>query len=558
MNSSIFNFHSPIEWREEEDQISIKGFASVNQMDREREIVKDPREFNIPGFMTSPTLMVNHEFLRDQYGNRRSAGTVTKAVAVSVKAVLDDEVIVEGLDEDFTDSICRSCAPDLSVGDLGLFIYADVHHEIAKEMVTSGEVGGLSWRGITRRRERSMCEGLQCVALKEIDLMEVSLVHNQCQPQSTFMIAKSVDGKVSLTEADLSSLSTYAYRFPKANFPTLDRVEAYLGEHSLASKSVSETDESFVAWLATPSAMETEKSVSIQIGGVELISAPDKNQDTLIGTHVGTLTTNPVTETNPMASQKNLRVFLIDEEGLAERFPGLTTQTMKSVATAEGEAMEICTMEFPCDETVEASPEATSEETETEAEASEEVVAEDVTVVEDAVEATSEAADDASQPNGDDEDLQAQIADLREQLNALTASNTPDSEEVTEEMETPAVDAEVAVDAEATTEADVPVEDAEAVTETEPVSEDTAEMSAKMADQVSAQLQTLTETLKSVQSENEKLRETTVALQTRLDSQTPSHDPREEDFISAKSADEVSAKQRLGGFAGRTFFDSVR
>ena len=547
-NVSIFNFNSPLEIHEEGSTVTIKGFASVSEMDRTNEIVADPREFNIPRFMTSPTLMVNHKFINDEYGNARSAGKVTLAVAVRIKSITEDEVIVQGLDNpEFTDSVCRACAPELEVGDLGLFIHAEVTSPVAKEMVLSGEVGGLSWRGYTRKRERAVCEGgTACVSLKNIDLMEISLVHNQCQPQSTFMIAKSVDGEVSLTKADLSSLSTYAIRFSKATFPTPDYVETYMAEHSLSSKSIEEDAQSYVAYLASPSAMETEKSVSISIGGVELISAPDKNQDELIGLHVGNLTTNPVKE-NPMASQKNLRVFLLDEKGLADRFPGLATQSMKTVATAEGEAIEIYTMEFP----------EVDESTDTSVDSIETPVVSDV-VTEIVAEVSTEVVPaDSTKPNGEDvASLRAQFDALKAQLNALGASI----------IVTPVVlEKEVEVVADAVTETPEPVAveaavevTAEVPAETAPIVEATQVVVEKSTDPVLAQLQLLTDTMKSISAENAKLRETTVALQTRLDSQTPSHDPREEDFMVQKSASEVSPRDLVGGFAGRTFFTSTR
>lgn len=510
----IVDFASPMQVvsGSEQDVVRIKGFASVSALDRSDEIVPDPREFNIPRFMTRPLLMVNHKFIKDEYGVGRTAGQVTKSVPVAVVEITDTEVKVKGLeDESFIDSLCRDCAPELSIGDRGLFIHADVSHPYAQELVLSGELRGLSWRGYVRKASKADCSGIVCTTLQQIDLIEISVVHNPNQPHSNFKVVRNKGEETEILDSDLNDFSVYAIRFPKDNFETLESVKNYMSIHVIKSDDLSEDESSYVATLVTPSAMETNESVSISMGGVEMIAAPLKDKDDLIGLHVGNLTTNPV-EGSPMANEK-LRVFLLDEKGLADRFPGLSTQVMKSVATAEGD-IEILTMEFP-----------------------EEVAAEDVStepsVESEAVDAIPETPEETPvEPSIDEtpapaaesiDDLKAQIADLQAKLDGLSEP--------------------------------APEPETEAISETDPGDEpkdNGITIVEKEHDEVLDRLNKLTASFEAMQQENQKLRETTISLQNRLDSKTPNRSPREEVFEVSKS--DATPKEVVGAVLGRTFF----
>lgn len=354
---------------ETDDVVVIKGFASVSTVDRERDIVTDPREFDVDTFMASPVLLMNHKFLADQFGNQESAGRVTLAVPAYVRGISEDIITVHNLETDeFVDMIERRIAPNLEEGQRGLFVTAEVTHPIAKEKATSGEMGGLSWRGFVNEKADSLCDGRACQTFRQIDLLEISIVHTQAHPQSTFMIAKSVDGEVQLTEHQLNDINAYAVKFAKSLYPSKDTVSEYLKARNLTITSLGEDEMSFVAYLAAPSAFECSKSISISMGGVDFISAPLKENDDLIALHVGQLNTKPVGDSQMADTQKRMRLFLLNEQGLLTRFPGLLTQSMKSVTTAEGEEIDILTLEFPeadvqdTDET----PEATAEVAEVE------------------------------------------------------------------------------------------------------------------------------------------------------------------------------------------------
>lgn len=498
------NFSSPLEFSKTEEAVVIKGFASVSAIDRDREIVPSPMEFDFKTFMSSPTLLMDHKFLKDEFGNDQVAGVVTLAVPAFVKSIEDDVIQVHSMEDDsFVDTIDKNIAPNLKVGDKGLFVHAEVRHPVAIEKVIGGEMGGFSWRGIVKSRHDTICEdGEVCRQMKSIDLIEISIVHHPAQPQSTFMMAKSVDGEVELTQAELGSLSAYGIRFLKSLYPSAAVVKEYLKARNLTSVSLEEDDLSFIAYTATPSCFECSKTLSISMGGVDFLAAPEKEQDDLIGVHVGQLITKPVKEEISMADTKK-RLFFLDEQGLLTRFPGLLTQSMKSIVTKDGEEIEVYTLEIPEVEAVVEVPE---------------VQAVEIPVAEVPVQAVAPVETPevvAPAANSDIEALTAQVASLTA---LVTAQATPEVPAV----ETPEV---VAVEPE--------LSDVE---------------------QIKKQLEDYSKLFVDAQDENEKLKNVLRALTTKYNEMTPTHVTRDEQII-AKSAPqpEVTAEAGIGQFISRTF-----
>ena len=139
---------------ETSDTVIIKGFASTDLLDRERDFV-DPTSFDIPTFLTTPTLYLNHKPIVDSYGNDHEAGVVDSAVAAYISETsleFEGDWIVRSIKSDeYISHWPKSKAPNMTIGDRGLFIIARVTHPIAKEKIRSGAVGGFSWRGYTQQ-----------------------------------------------------------------------------------------------------------------------------------------------------------------------------------------------------------------------------------------------------------------------------------------------------------------------------------------------------------------------------------------------------------------------
>lgn len=479
------------------DSVTIKGFASVAKIDRDREIVDDPASFDVPTFMSSPTLLMNHKFLKDEYGNDSSAGIVTLAVPSYIYDQTDDEFIVHSLqDNKFVDTLAKSIAPKLKVGDRGLFIQAEVRHPIAKEKVLSGELGGLSWRGFVNSRVNSICDGIPCKALRQIDLIEISIVHHQNQPQSTFMMAKSANGdNVEIPFNHLSEYPVYGIRFSKSRYPSAAVVSEYMKALNISVDSLEEDAETYVAYTQPLAKFNTAKSLSGIIGDLEVILAPQRQSNDMIMKPVSKPITTPVKEVNPVAeTSKKLRLYLLNEQGLLTRFPGLLTQSMKSVLTVDGDEIEIFTMELP-DET----PVAVVEESVDNP--SEEVVSQLDAVVEDAVQVDP-------------------LEMLRREIEALKLR----------------------------LEGNVPVE---AVVE-EIVAEVVVDKSPEIQKLKSDLEASIAKTLK-IENQNQELQESVKSLIDKVNKQLPNQPSRDEVIDTQKSLG--TPQDQMGSFISRTFFN---
>lgn len=500
----VLNLSSGLEATEKAEDtssvVTIKGFASVSRLDRDREIVDDPREFDIKTFMASPTLLMNHKFIADEFGNDNTAGVVTATVPAYVAEIEGETIKVHSLeDNQFVDSLSLKIAPNLKVGDRGLFIRADVRHPLAKQKVLTGEMGGLSWRGWTRKFQ-SVCDGQPCKVIRNVDLIEISLVHHPNQPQSTFMLAKSLDGEVRFSNEELDKYPVYGMRFDKNRYPSAKTVRAYMEAKSLDISQLDEDENSYVAYLATPAKFEVEKSISISVGETELISAPERSSDELIGVHVGNLKTNPVNEEKQMADQpqaepvktetaKRLRLYLLNEQGLLDRFPGLLTQSMKSVVTTDGEEIEILTLELPKDEPA----------------------AEPAKNVEPVVEANTA-------------ELKSELAALKDQLSEMKGL----LEIRTAEKTDPAP---------------------------EPVTESVADPASEL-DLIKSELEAQTAKYADVEKQNQELRDTLKSLVDRFNKQIPAHAARDERLEPAqKSVADENPIDIVGRVVSRTFFN---
>ncbi len=484
---TFVNFSAPAQSATVDGVVVVKGFASVSQIDREREIVPDPREFDVASFMATPTLLMDHKFVLDEFGNQSAAGVVRKAVPAVVKSISDDLVEVYSLDGDtLVDTLDLRISPTLKVGDRGLFVEAEVRHPVTIQKVLSGEMGGFSWRGYTRMKSKTVCsDGGPCTTLRDIDLVEISVVHHPCQRQSTLMIAKTVDGEVQLSQEDINKVRFYGVRFPKIHYPSSRTVEAYLSAKNLEYASIEEDDTFYLAVTAPKCGFDCSKSIAISMGGVEFISAPekDKEDDILVATHVGCQCMTPVSvlEKKPMAdSQKKLRLYLLNEQGFLTRFPTLKSQVMKSTATLDGEDVEVYTLELPEDVTTE-------------------TVAEEV---------PSEAPVQGSEVVADSSELLQKIAELQAMLDAKQPV-----------VEAPAETAPVPVDQQIVTQLEA----------------------------VQKQLDEATRKFDGVKDENDKLKSVLSTLVDKYNQLTPAHGAREEKVQTVKSVSQPTDNQTIVG-----------
>lgn len=360
---------APLDQTQEAVSVAIKGFASVETVDREGEIAS-PLDFDIETFMNSPTLLENHKFLKDEFGNEISSGKVTSAVPAYLADIGNElEWAVKSIktNEQFN-TYPKAKVPNLKAGDRGLFITAEVTNPISLRKVLSGELGGLSWRGLTLSEKQG---GIN--RLRKIDLFEISLVHIPAVSQATFIVGKSVNDKSSWQSIEKDNVRVFKMRFEKSRFANAELVSKYLETHELQSQDISETNDHYFAVLQRPSLFQVEKSFAIPMGGISVIAAPFKDEDmTSVAELVGHITTHPVKRDSKMPESAKVeekvvqKLYLLDDSLLAQ-FPKSKVALQKSADLEDGSKLEVYSFEYIPNEGLTAVAE-TEAKTETETE----------------------------------------------------------------------------------------------------------------------------------------------------------------------------------------------
>lgn len=230
-----------------EKALSIKGFASVNNMDRSRDIV-EPVEFNLEALRKSPTLLFNHKFWKTDDGNETAIGRVTFVTPAVIRRAMEgmdssvpagDFLIYDLFSEEYLGSYPSDAAVGLMDGDHGLFVKADVYEPEVIKMIQNGEVGAFSWRGISTRVEAEDEIGQPVTYWQNIDLYEISVVHIPDNPSATFVVGKNFGG------IGIDGSSLVGIRFPKEKFNS-ETVLKFLSANKF-TRNIQEHTQEFVS-----------------------------------------------------------------------------------------------------------------------------------------------------------------------------------------------------------------------------------------------------------------------------------------------------------------------
>lgn len=238
MNTQILQLTSPVEILSVSSDINtrfVKGFASVQRPDRQGHLVP-PEGFNIPKFLASSgTLLRNHEFWVDDRGNKVEAGRVTEAYPAVIKDVGSENMW--GIEEvssssPRTNTYPKAKVPDLTAGDRGLFVVAEVTQPDVIAEVDKGKLSAFSWKGLVEARVDNASKQ---IVLRNIDLFEISLVTMPINPDSTFVVGKSVCEDI------------YTVVLEKSCFDRPGAV-TFLEAHGLQHEDIIEGSSSFLAY----------------------------------------------------------------------------------------------------------------------------------------------------------------------------------------------------------------------------------------------------------------------------------------------------------------------
>lgn len=323
----------------ESDVRIIKGFGSttgIENIDRDGEFVTSPFEFDLATFKNSPQLLLDHDYIKTPEGNQVAAGKVTKAIPAYIAA--EDPVdssywVVKSLTtDDFVSLWPKSKSPSLSFGSQGLFIVAEVSNPFAINLVDKGELGAFSWRGFATTESNGYVS-----ALKNIDVVEFSIVHTQSERSSTFMLVDQ-DDPTNKLEVDFTDCELCSLQFSK-NVHTLIDVQQYTKKFNLSEYVLSESQDSY---LLTNGNVVVEKAFEYcQGNGISVLASPSSKLKTKEFTLSQFPQTNPILENNLMENETSKEavvpatLLLVDLETFKSKVKNVTIEHSKSTMIAD-------------------------------------------------------------------------------------------------------------------------------------------------------------------------------------------------------------------------------
>jgi Caudovirus prohead serine protease len=266
----LMDLHSSFEVELGDNSVAIKGFVSVEKVDRQGEVAP-PLAFNIPTFLNSGTVLVNHKFWKDKNGNSVAVGKVRQMHPAYISAIENDEFVVNDLvSKGFITNFPVSKAPELGVGDKGLFAFIDVTESDIAEKVKKGEYNSFSWRGLVTKGLEFGPNNEPIYKFRHIDLWEVSLVNIPVMNQSTFVVSqKSVSDQT-------ENLYITQVLLPKSDFE-YQAVKGFLDSHGLSSDIVFDgKDYVFANQVENLDDYDLAKSVRVKLGGTDVLLSPTK------------------------------------------------------------------------------------------------------------------------------------------------------------------------------------------------------------------------------------------------------------------------------------------
>lgn len=413
--------------------IIIKGFASTSVIDRDKEVVKSPLEFDIKTFLNSPQLLLNHKYIKTIEGNEVAAGRILKAVPAYVK--MEDPtdsqnwLVFSILDDKYISAWKKNKSPLLKQGDSGLFVTAEVYNEFAKSLVLKGEVAAFSWRGFAIKSLDP--DGTK--DLKYIDLVEISIVHTQNERGATFVITNSED-EVLNKDFDIENCDLYQMRFCKKEY-SISQIEEFVKSFNVESSAITE-DSSYIFINNEDSIDETYDSIPLKFGNSQIILKKKKNEvknETEIRKNVEDVmsqTVEPVADIVVKTKIKE-KLFLVDIERLKSQNPKvIISDVKKTLAIGDETEIDIHFIELPIEEVL-------TEKVETQAVAVEATAqAVENTAVEAVIETEVEKAEDLQEK----EALKARLAELEKAIASMTESFKVNLEALTKQESEKAVE----------------------------------------------------------------------------------------------------------------------
>jgi len=270
----------------------IKGFVSLNDPDRHKDVAP-PESFNIRRFMANPQVMLNHDFWIDEKGNKITIGVVKEMFVAEVVAIKGDEdnFGIKNIDSNsIVDTFPKEQGPELKLHDKGLWAVVEITVDDIWEKVVSNELNAFSWRGLAKT-DFIVDGGEVKRVLKDIDLMEISLVNIPAHQRALFAVAKAFyQGGTDLPiekDADVRPLVVQSLMLSKEIFKGIKESRIWLAERGYRTEAIKATRIGWIVKQRDFDDFDKDSFLSVQlmtgvhaiVGHIRSFKVADRNEN---------------------------------------------------------------------------------------------------------------------------------------------------------------------------------------------------------------------------------------------------------------------------------------
>jgi hypothetical protein len=241
------------------ESVVVKGFVSTDSPDRTGLRI-EPQEFDLPGFMAAPAVLVNHALWSDEQGVKGGVGTPISVHIAKVRRGIEPGTfsIYDTQSQREIDVVKKELVPNLRIGVQGVYAFVKITNPDVVRMVASGELKAFSWRGVGNWGH-SFEGGTAYRTLRGIDLWEISLVTMPANNESYAVMRSAIQGVTSAEDVTLKSLTGKVSQFNSHDSVTSSELIRMVGGLSVILSSPG-TSQEVASSMETPMSTQTPAS----------------------------------------------------------------------------------------------------------------------------------------------------------------------------------------------------------------------------------------------------------------------------------------------------------
>lgn len=313
------------------DKVTIRGFASVERVDRDGDIVS-PLAFNIKTFMNTGTVLVNHKFFVDPDGNQVKVGKTRQMVAAYLaesNPENESDWIIRSIEtSDQITTFPKEKVPELKAGDRGLYVVIDVTQPDMVKKVRDGEFGAFSWKG-TVLKKPTLLGGQVVNRFLSVDMQEISIVDIPSSNQSNFVLSKGFG----------DDLEVCQILFDKSNFQTAKTVSDFLETHNIPYRDLYQDDSRYFVADPAIKTYDLSKSVRVEMGDATYVLAAKMPEDLDVAAGREGAVSHRAGKSSKKSTDKGklMKLFTFSQDSLRRLFGDDYSTASKTVTVGEAE-----------------------------------------------------------------------------------------------------------------------------------------------------------------------------------------------------------------------------